>query len=503
MKTFLSIICFLTLFASKGQINQKYGLGQLCAVGRGIAVSNTIIHVAGVVCSPHDSSTVVIRSYYSIYDMSGNQVYFDFVGDTLQQYEIESVLIDEDSNRYLIGDYLYDSTGNRINKGVFIQKRDPLKNIVWTKEYKEQDSLKSYFIRSASLLSNGNIAIVGNLNFTDVDSIVVPGVPDADVLLLVYDSSGQMLVNKKFGNDSSQDDGRNIVDGGNNTILIGAQKKIPFTGEKSWVIETDYQGNFIQEYLSSSNRIIGARDLVRTQDGGVAYVGSIYQNQNFDDRYNIYVEKLDSGLNPKWAWQSNIIYSQLNWGSSIERDANENLLISGRKYGYLFDPDTVGFYGFLQKLSPSGDSIWQREYGILNNSNINETHIFNDMVHVNNTTYLVGEVLDRANPIPPYQEMWLVSVDSNGVISGENALQYKNYGLSIYPNPANEIITFSMEKIEGNHSLEIFDLSGRIFHQIETTESSYELDISLWPSGIYVYRIQNEEGIIRGKFLKE
>lgn len=508
MKYFHGILIILTVVSVNAQINQKYGLGQLCAVGNGVEVFDNHIHVAGIVCAPYNSGSFVIRSTYSVFDKAGNQTYFDFVGDTLQQYELESILIDGDSNKYLVGDFLYDSSGSFINRGVFIQKRNSLSNIIWNKEFKDPDTLKSYFIRSASILLNSQIAVVGNLNFSHTDSVVVPGVPDADILLMIFDTSGNLQQQKRFGDNLSQDDGRSISVGGNNSILLGGQKKIPSTGQKSWIIETDYQGNFINEYVSTSNSIVGARDLIRTQDGGTVYISSKDNGSFFNPEYKIYVEKLDSNLNSDWIWESNIVYSQLNWGTSIDLDNHQNLLIGGRKYGYLFDPDTVGFYGFLQKLTPSGDSIWQREYGILNNNNIEEWHTFNDIYHIDNKTYMVGEVLDRANPIPPNQEMWLVSVDSNGVISNLQKDFTENHQILVYPNPTKDLLNIQYDHNSGEASFKLHDLQGRLQLNKVLDMGITSISLSGLPKGLYIYDIQINDQVIpiakrRGKIVKE
>jgi len=109
------------------------------------------------------------------------------------------------------------------------------------------------------------------------------------------------------------------------------------------------------------------------------------------------------------------------------------------------------------------------------------SHIIFDDVTVN-TTYI-----DEGN-------VYLSETGGNCLITSTN--ETENPKLSVFPNPAEDIVYISGENIS---SVEIKDLSGRIIKQSnETTISIKELQ-----SGIYLFVIQTESGMITKKIMKK
>lgn len=59
------------------------------------------------------------------------------------------------------------------------------------------------------------------------------------------------------------------------------------------------------------------------------------------------------------------------------------------------------------------------------------------------------------------------------------------------PNPTRNIVEFSTEGIESIKSLKIYDMSGRLMFQKYNVKKTGELDISNFPKGVYLVKIQN------------
>lgn len=74
----------------------------------------------------------------------------------------------------------------------------------------------------------------------------------------------------------------------------------------------------------------------------------------------------------------------------------------------------------------------------------------------------------------------------------------------VYPNPATNFVQVALSMKYSKATLQIMDISGKmIFEQILNTNSQ-RVDISKIPSGTYVYRIFNYEGMDeRGKIIVE
>jgi subtilisin family serine protease len=80
-----------------------------------------------------------------------------------------------------------------------------------------------------------------------------------------------------------------------------------------------------------------------------------------------------------------------------------------------------------------------------------------------------------------------------------------NSSVKTYPNPVNEEVSFELRNLDGRNILEIFDVSGKLLisKQIDINGAFTE-NISLrnFPSGIYFYKITNDETSFDGKLVK-
>ena len=82
--------------------------------------------------------------------------------------------------------------------------------------------------------------------------------------------------------------------------------------------------------------------------------------------------------------------------------------------------------------------------------------------------------------------------------SGINDYQIKN--LSIYPNPANNILSIDIQE---NAILEILNTQGQILNTKSMKEKNNNLDISNLSSGVYTLRIKTDRGIAIRKLIKQ
>ncbi|MCP4124502.1 MAG: T9SS type A sorting domain-containing protein [Bacteroidetes bacterium] len=81
--------------------------------------------------------------------------------------------------------------------------------------------------------------------------------------------------------------------------------------------------------------------------------------------------------------------------------------------------------------------------------------------------------------------------------------------LSIYPNPASNILNAAMRHWESSKAyIEIFDLHGRLvmspfIHVFDEGHSVLEIDISSLAKGNYIYRLETPEALFHRKFVKQ
>jgi hypothetical protein len=82
-------------------------------------------------------------------------------------------------------------------------------------------------------------------------------------------------------------------------------------------------------------------------------------------------------------------------------------------------------------------------------------------------------------------------------------LEHQSEELHIYPNPTSGNLTIEKNVRTLNESfIEIVDVSGRIVHQEKFSSSMMQLDIKAIPSGYYLLKVKDDEGVITSPILK-
>ena len=76
-------------------------------------------------------------------------------------------------------------------------------------------------------------------------------------------------------------------------------------------------------------------------------------------------------------------------------------------------------------------------------------------------------------------------------------------GMTIIPNPSNDVITISSFAITGNTLLSIFNVNGEKVIETHITDIETQIDISALPRGVYFVKLQNEKMVEVGKMVKE
>ncbi|MFH0756168.1 MAG: T9SS type A sorting domain-containing protein [Bacteroidota bacterium] len=74
-------------------------------------------------------------------------------------------------------------------------------------------------------------------------------------------------------------------------------------------------------------------------------------------------------------------------------------------------------------------------------------------------------------------------------------------GISIYPNPANDLLTIETEK-SGPHSIEITSLNGQLVYSATMEGDTHRIDMTPFSKGAYIIRIMSEETVTTRKVIK-
>jgi hypothetical protein len=85
-------------------------------------------------------------------------------------------------------------------------------------------------------------------------------------------------------------------------------------------------------------------------------------------------------------------------------------------------------------------------------------------------------------------------------------IQLKNIGIEIYPNPTRDIINISIKKPTDNeYTIELFNNFGALKQKIlfDRNAKATQIDLSGYPSGLYLMRFDTRKGFFYYKILKE
>jgi hypothetical protein len=77
----------------------------------------------------------------------------------------------------------------------------------------------------------------------------------------------------------------------------------------------------------------------------------------------------------------------------------------------------------------------------------------------------------------------------------------ENFAGQIYPNPANGIVNLTFE--EGVDQVLIYNIAGEVVYQNTLTESSLELDVQSWTTGVYTVKLIGDKTVSSVKLVVE
>jgi plastocyanin/PDZ domain-containing secreted protein len=81
--------------------------------------------------------------------------------------------------------------------------------------------------------------------------------------------------------------------------------------------------------------------------------------------------------------------------------------------------------------------------------------------------------------------------------------QFSNADIAVYPNPFNESTTVKIQNIDGPHTIEVFDISGRIVKSLTTNSNEFTLDNISSSRGVYWLIVKNQSTLKPVKLIIE
>lgn len=443
-----------------------------------------------------DGSYVIACSY-----IMNNQVLLiktNQTGDTIWtrshslplQLNVSAVLQSFDGGFYICAN-VYDA-----NSTIVLMKTDSAGNMLWANHYQHTGSISS---KDIALTDDGGIAVLGEVSTFQVLR---------EMLLLRLDSSGNVFSANQYG-----------------------------------------QNNSNYEFASS---------IIRTSDGGYILAGFNWKPQQ-NNTSGVYLVKINSVFDTLWTRTLYDSFYDINYHGStlIVQTDDDGFIISGSSgtqmvAAQMFDSSGI----FLVKTDSLGFPLWSKRFGEFH-TGVGETA--GDVFPTSDKGFVIaGNTSGTGTFVPYYHDVYLIKTDSLGntnncveipssyvpfalntvvmplsvsataltstsltpaIIVNTQIFQdsllcvlvnmpeddKKNSEILCYPNPFSDysIIQYHSSMNKDVRVL-VYDLTGRHVSETECRDGKCTLERGNMKSGMYVFRIMNDDHIIgSGKIIVE
>lgn len=422
----------------------------------------------------------------------------------------------------------------------YVLKLDPNGNFLWAK--KIGSSVGDDVATSFTIDNNNDLIITGyfignNIDFDpNAGSTLISSYGQNDIFVLKLDSNGNLIWVKQIGQASGSDECYSIASDINSNLYLTGYffNTIDFDPNAGvfnmsaspalgyyYIVKLNYNGDFVwaKQYGGNAglyNYISYGKDNNIYLTGGFTATGADFNPNsgidslyNVNGNYNIYVMKLDTSGNYKWAKSAGGYKDDIS--NAIAADVNGNVFVTGIFQSTLCPIGTTtlsnssssGTYWdiFTAKLDSLGNFLWAKKLGgtqddksfsisIDNNSNVYTTGFYRTLVDFDPSPISTYTLNTNTN-----YNLFIQKLDQNGNFMwagdiGGTGTAYKYYdGSSIFLNNNNEILvggsvtsTFDADPTAGTFTMSASTTGGNAFllklngSNTTTSINKYELN---------------------------
>lgn len=417
------------------------------------------------------------------------------------------------------------------NSDVFLLKIDSVGAIQWFKFPGGTDLQAGYSVQQ---ISDGGFIVAGLTDAGDFGGY--------DVYLMKTDVNGDFLWSKTYGG-ADWDFGYSVEETTDNGFIIGGTTYSFGKGEQMYLIKTDASGDTTWTKTYGGEGKERANCVAQTTDGGYVLTG--YTSSYGAGEKDIYILKTDAVGDSVWAKTYGTADNDEGTFADITSD-NKIIMCGysenyqdGKTYAFYAKLDNAGTQSFSNYLgTPVGDELpniiretsdggfayaggvfgigagnkdyrlvkvdagggyqWGKTYGGANDDISNSMLVTSDGGFI-----LAGSTMSYGNGS---KDIYVFKSDDQGVSTGSVLIDVKeniteaNNSISVYPNPASDIITvfadISDSQLKSDVTVSLNDLSGKeiLITKIDKNRfgKKINLDISAISSGLYFLNFNSE-----------
>lgn len=381
------------------------------------------------------------------------------------------------------------TSNNRGGNDFWIVKIDAKGQIQWEKTIGGKGDDKLVQIKTTK--DKGYIA-VGTSNSKPSDYKKSEHYGGLDIWAIKLDSNGNVEWEKSFGgmyNDIPKtinilEDGF-IIGGISNSPHSGNKFKENYGGNDIWILELDNKGNIVKEYVYGSENDDDLSDIIATKD-------------HYIITGNTLSEGIKGNLNVTSKKESDLLVIKANKNfESIEQYVfdfkgdeklksshllkNNNILLSG----YSFDNKKRTSSYIALEINQDGEEVWKNELSTDGDDVLQKSTITRDgdIILAGNST---GRNIEYKKSIIGREDYWIVKLGK------EEKRQTSEIIIEAIPNPTEGIsqIIVNHEFKEGE--LNIYDVNGRSLHHETLKFNMTPIDLTNFPTGVYIINIKTD-----------
>ncbi len=327
---------------------QKTWGGSNADIGRGVAAGSTgNIYVTGETTSfsPGFHSSISLLKY----DTTGALFWQKIWSGSASENDIGyGVVADVSGNIYVTGytQILIPSPPQILASDVLLLKFDSSGNLLWQRTWGGSNDDAGY---SVAVDSSGNIYVTGyTWSF---------GAGGSDVLLLKFDPHGSLLWQKTWGG-SNADIGRSVaVDSSGNIYVTGYTNSFGAGGNDVLLLKFDSSGSLLWQLTWGGSSTDAGYGVAVDASGNVYVTG--YTNSTGAGGNDVLLLKFDSAGSLLLPWQKTWGGSSDDEGFGVAVDSSGNVYVTGYTFSF-----GAGIYDvLLLKFDSSGSLLWQKTWG--------------------------------------------------------------------------------------------------------------------------------------------
>jgi hypothetical protein len=311
---------------------------------------------------------------YSAVTDSSNSIYITGSTQTFGGEDYDVFLQKYDSSCDLLYTKQWGGPGNDIARGIAVDAADNVYitgstdsfagglSQIFLLKYSSSGDLQFSVTWGGKQNDYGNGVVVDILgNIYVVGTTTSFGAGGSDVVLLKYDSSGNLLFQKTWGGTQNDFGTALAVDSGGYVYLTGYTYSLgPTPGVSSIILlKYDPSGNLLFQKFSGGKMNDFGTGVAVDIDGNVYVTGYTKSYSVTPGVPSAFLMKFD---------QSGSLLFQRSWGGhrgdfayAVAVDSAENAYVTG--YTYSFGPNTQGANFFVLKYDISGNLLYQKIYG--------------------------------------------------------------------------------------------------------------------------------------------